>query len=201
MINSRIVCVVDDDDVCRLRVRFLLEAQGLRVRDYSSPKQFLLDGNHDAACVVMELRMPEMAGLGIQEEIACRMAGLPVVILASRCDVQHAVRAMKAGAWDFLSKPFADEALMASVLRAVESSRDGRMRAEEAKAAAALLTSLTDRERQVFDQLVTGRRNKMVAHDLGISPRTVEVYRARIMQKLHGNKIADLVRVAVAAGQ
>ena len=145
--------------------------------------------------------MPDMSGLELQEEVARRHLDLPVIIMTGHGDVPLAVRAMKAGAVDFLEKPFDDEKMLGSVRRALEIGSKARSRKAEAKAAKNLLASLTPRERGVLDKLVQGRSNKVVAYELGISPRTVEIHRAHIMGKMDASSLSDLVRVVLAAEQ
>jgi two-component system response regulator FixJ len=142
-----------------------------------------------------------MSGLELQEEVARRHLDLPVIIMTGHGDVPLAVRAMKAGAVDFLEKPFDDEKMLASVRRALDIGSKARSRNAEAKAAKTLLESLTPRERGVLDKLVQGRSNKVVAYELGISPRTVEIHRAHIMGKMDASSLSDLVRVVLAAEQ
>jgi two-component system response regulator FixJ len=140
-----------------------------------------------------------MGGLELQEEILRAGIQLPVIIVTGHADVPLAVRAMKAGAIDFLEKPFDGETLLHSVEKALKVGQQLRDRAEEAKAAQRILASLTARERDVLDHLVKGQPNKVVAYELGISPRTVEIHRARIMSKMRARSLSDLVRVSLAA--
>jgi two-component system response regulator FixJ len=145
--------------------------------------------------------MPEMDGLTLQEEVVKQKRGLPVVIITGHGDVPLAVRAMKAGAVDFIEKPFDDEMLLSSISRALEIGNKTRSEAAEASAAERLLALLTPRERTVLDQLVVGRSNKVAAHELGISPRTIEIHRAHIMDKMNARSLSDLVRISLAAGR
>ena len=140
-----------------------------------------------------------MSGLELQEEVVRRHIDLPVIIITGHGDVPLAVQAMKAGAVDFLEKPFNDDLMLASIRRALEIGSRARSRAAESKAAQDLLSALTPRERGVLDKLVQGRSNKLVAHELGISPRTVEIHRAHIMSKMEASSLSDLVRLVLAA--
>jgi two-component system response regulator FixJ len=140
-----------------------------------------------------------MSGLELQEEIAKREAHLPVIIITAHADVPLAVRAMKAGAIDFIEKPFDDGQLIGSIRRAFEIGSRTRSRSAETKLAKDRLAQLTSRERNVLDILVKGRSNKVAAHELGISPRTVEIHRAHIMDKLHASSLSDLVRIVLVA--
>jgi len=145
--------------------------------------------------------MPEMDGLELQEELARRGIIIPVIIMTGHGDVPLAVRAMKAGALDFLEKPFEEEAMLGSVRRALDLGRQKHDQMAEARAAQDLLALLTPRERHVLDQLVAGRSNKVAAYELGISPRTIEIHRARIMDKMNARSLSDLVRTALAAAR
>ena len=195
------VFVVDDDADIRDSMRLLLEVAGFKVRNFTSAKQFLADDSIKHGCLIADIRMPDMSGLELQEEVARRHLELPVIIMTGHGDVPLAVRAMKAGAVDFLEKPFDDEKMLASVRRALDIGSKARSRNAEAKAAKTLLDSLTPRERGVLDKLVQGRSNKVVAYELGISPRTVEIHRAHIMGKMDASSLSDLVRVVLAAEQ
>ena len=195
------VFVVDDDADIRDSMRLLLEVAGFKVRNFISAKQFLADDSSKHGCLIADIRMPDMSGLELQEEVTRRHIDLPVIIMTGHGDVPLAVRAMKAGAIDFLEKPFDDEKMLASVRRALEIGSKARSRKAEAEAAKTLLASLTPRERGVLDKLVQGRSNKVVAYELGISPRTVEIHRAHIMGKMDASSLSDLVRVVLAAEQ
>jgi two-component system response regulator FixJ len=195
------VFVVDDDADIRDSMRLLLEVAGFKVRNFISAKQFLADDSPKHGCMIADIRMPDMSGLELQEEVTRRHIDLPVIIMTGHGDVPLAVRAMKAGAIDFLEKPFDDEKMLASVRRALEIGSKARSRKAEAMAAKNLLASLTPRERGVLDKLVQGRSNKVVAYELGISPRTVEIHRAHIMGKMDASSLSDLVRVVLAAEQ
>jgi two-component system, LuxR family, response regulator FixJ len=199
--NEEYVFVVDDDADIRDSMRLLLEVVGFKVRNYTSARQFLDDDSPKQGCLVADIRMPDMSGLELQEEVAKRHLDLPVIIMTGHGDVPLAVRAMKAGAVDFLEKPFDDEKMLSSVRRALEIGSRARSRNAEAIAAKSLLASLTPRERGVLDKLVQGRSNKVVAYELGISPRTVEIHRAHIMGKMEASSLSDLVRVVLAAEQ
>jgi two-component system response regulator FixJ len=199
--SDEYVFVVDDDADIRDSMRLLLEVAGLKVRNYTSARQFLDEGAPRQGCLVADIRMPDMSGLELQEEVAKRHLDLPVIIMTGHGDVPLAVRAMKAGAVDFLEKPFDDERMLASVRRALEIGSRVRSRNAEAVAAKNLLASLTPRERGVLDKLVQGRSNKVVAYELGISPRTVEIHRAHIMGKMDASSLSDLVRLVLAAEQ
>ena len=199
--NDEYVFVVDDDADIRDSMRLLLEVSGFKVRNYTSARQFLDEDSPKNGCLVADIRMPDMSGLELQEEVARRRLDLPVIIMTGHGDVPLAVRAMKAGAVDFLEKPFDGEKMLSSVRRALEISSRVRSRNAEHVAAKNLLASLTPRERGVLDKLVQGRSNKVVAYELGISPRTVEIHRAHIMGKMEASSLSDLVRLVLAAEQ
>ena len=193
------VYVVDDDADIRDSMRLLLEVAGFKVRCFTSARHFLADDHPKHGCLITDVRMPDMSGLDLQVEVTRRHIGLPVIIITGHGDVPLAVQAMKAGAIDFLEKPFDDDLMLASVRRAMEVGSQARSRSAESQAAKELLSSLTPRERSVLDKLVQGRSNKIVAHELGISPRTVEIHRAHIMTKMEASSLSDLVRLVLAA--
>jgi len=197
--NDDQVFVVDDDADIRDSMRMLLEVAGFKVRSYTSAKHFLVDDHPKHGCLIADIRMPDMSGLELQEEVVRRHIDLPIIIITGHGDVPLAVQAMKAGAVDFLEKPFNDDLMLASIRRALEIGSRARSRAAESRAAQDLLSALTPRERGVLDKLVQGRSNKLVAHELGISPRTVEIHRAHIMSKMEASSLSDLVRLVLAA--
>ncbi|MBV9694600.1 MAG: response regulator transcription factor, partial [Alphaproteobacteria bacterium] len=197
--SADIVHVVDDDESVRDSLGALLVSAGYAVRLYASATAFLADPPAQQGCVVTDVRMPEMDGLELQEEILRRGLGYQVIVMTGHADVPLAVRAMRSGAADFIEKPFDDEVMLESIRRAIEIGRQTRDRLAEARAAQNLLALLTPREHHVFDQLVAGRSNKVAAYELGISPRTIEIHRARIMDKMNARSLSDLVRAALAA--
>jgi len=194
------VFVVDDDPGVRDSLRVLLEVSGFAVRSFGSANQFLADGDAKHGCLIVDIRMPDMSGLELQDEIIRRQMELAVIVMTGHGDVPLAVRAIKAGAIDFLEKPFDSEAMLVSVRRALLALSEACSRNTQTKAAKDLLALLTPRERCVLDKLVNGRSNKATAQKLGISPRTVEVHRAKIMDKMAVSSLSDLVRVVEAAG-
>lgn len=199
MIEEQHVFIVDDDAEIRDSLRILLESAGLRSHSYASAREFLADGMTKVGCVVADVRMPDMSGLELQEEIVRRDEQLPVIIITAHADVPLAVRAMKAGAIDFIEKPFDDRQLISSIRHAFEVGTRTRSRSAEARDARNKLSLLTSRERSVLNILVKGRSNKVAAYELGISPRTVEIHRAHIMNKLHASSLSDLVRIVLVA--
>jgi two-component system, LuxR family, response regulator FixJ len=196
---ERQVSIVDDDAAFRDSIRMLLESSGYAVQVFASAPSFLSDGNMEGGCVIADIRMPGMSGLELQEELIRRRASIPVIIITGHGDVPIAVRAMRAGAADFIEKPFDNERILESVSRALEAGYHARNRAVEANKARELLALLTQREQEVLDQLVKGHANKVAAHKLGISPRTIEIHRARIMDKLAARNLSDIVRISLSA--
>jgi len=197
------IFVVDDDPGMRDSLRFLLEAQGFEAETYASAREFLAAGGAGkSGCLVADVRMPEMNGLELQQHLAGGGSRLSVILMTGHADVPMAVSAMRAGAFDFIEKPFADDALLDSVRRALERARARERTAPAAAPAdvARRLAALTPREREVLDHLVRGSAHKVIAHALNISPRTIEVHRARIMQKMAARNLAHLVQIMLTGG-
>ena len=195
------VYIVDDDADVRDSLCALLDSAGFVVTQFDSADAFLAAYDEQpVCCLVTDIRMPGMDGLALQEKLIERGARIPIIIMTGHADVPLAVRAMKAGAVDFLEKPFNDDRLVACVKKALEISEKERADESKATAAAESLALLTERERDVLLLLVAGHPNKVVAHKLDISPRTVEVHRGRLMEKTKARNLADLVRLALAAG-
>ncbi|MGZ3278438.1 MAG: response regulator FixJ [Caulobacteraceae bacterium] len=196
------VYVVDDDDTVRQSLQFLLKSARYDPDLYESAVQFLASAADLApGCVITDVRMPEMDGLELVQRLSSMGLAHQVVVMTGHADVQMAVAAMKAGAVDFLEKPFEDELLLAAVQAALEAEeRLTQSRATQARLAE-LLSDLTPREQQVLDGVVAGKMNKIIAYELGISERTVEVYRANIMQKTGANSLSELVRMALLSGR
>ena len=199
MATEPIIVVIDDNDGVRRSLRALLESSNFVVADYPSAIAFLADGPR-GDCLIVDVRMPQMSGLELQEELVRRGSTVPVIVVTGHADVPLAVHAMKAGAFDLIEKPFHDEVLLNSIGRALASGRATRTDAVEAKAADEKIGLLTGREHQVLEHLVLGQSNKIVAHELGISPRTVEIHRARIQEKMKAGGLSELVRIVRAAG-
>jgi two-component system response regulator FixJ len=201
MPENAAVHVIDDDEAVRHSLSFLFESAGLAVRTYDSAEAFLgVAAQLRAGCVLTDVRMPGMDGLALQRRLRDIGLRLPVIVMTGHGDVPIAVQALKAGAADFIEKPFDDELLLAAVRAALDADRRIREREAEAEEIAARLASLTPRERQVLERLVAGQPNKAIAHDLGASPRTIEVHRARVMEKMGARSLSELVRMALRAG-
>ncbi|HVS14119.1 MAG TPA: response regulator [Thermoanaerobaculia bacterium] len=192
------VFVVDDDDDFRDSVSMLCESVGLRVESFSSASEFLDGASPDRrGCLVLDIRMPGMSGLELQRELVERGASWPILFMTGHGDVPMAVTALKAGAFDFLTKPFSHQDLLDrihSALRFAEEERSREVRREEL---VERFATLTPREREVMELVVQGLANKVVANRLGISQRTVEIHRAQVMEKMAAESLADLVRMAV----
>jgi two-component system response regulator FixJ len=200
MSNGSLVVVIDDHESVRDSLRALLESSGLSVRGYASAVAYLEDGSV-GDCVLVDMRMPQMTGLELQQELNKRNSPVPVIVITGHGDVPLAVTAMRAGAFDFLEKPFDDDVLLDSIQRALAEGRRTVQTQTESRAAAALIAALTSREHEVLDHLVLGKSNKLIAHELGISPRTVETHRARLQEKLKARGLSDLVRLTRAVDQ
>ncbi len=196
--SEPVVHVIDDDDSARDALAFLLEASDFLVRTYPSALAFL-DVLPEAAagCVITDVRMPDMTGLELVQRLSELQAGFPVIIITGHGDVPMAVEAMRAGVSDFLEKPFSEQRVLEALARARALAPVGeaayRARAEVLER----LGSLSERERQVLDRVVAGQANKIIARDLDISPRTVEIYRAKLMSKMQADSLASLVRMAM----
>ncbi len=195
------VYVVDDDDAVRDSLALLLEASGLRVEAFAAAAEVLVRCRDERpACVITDVRMPEMDGLELQQRLARLHAHLPVIVITGHGDVPLAVQAMKAGAVDFIEKPFSDDVILASIETAVARERRGAGPSAIVGEFGNRLARLTPREREVFHQLIVGHPNKVIAYNLGISARTVEIHRARVMEKMEVRSLPELVRLAIEAG-
>lgn len=193
-----VIYIVDDDAAIRESLRALLGTAGFSVRDYSSAREFLADHPWKRGCLILDIYMPGMDGLALQQEVVRLGIDLPIVVMTGHGDVSMAVRAMKAGAVDFVEKPFGDELLFQCVEAALKVDTQMKCRHAEAEVARNALKLLTPREHNVLEQLVAGQTNKGAARELGISSRTIEVHRARIMSKIKAHSVSDLVRAALA---
>jgi RNA polymerase sigma factor (sigma-70 family) len=192
------VFVVDDDPAMRESLRWLIESVGLEVATFPSPQEFL--HIYDAAkpgCLVLDMRMPGMSGLELQEELHERGANIPIIIITGYAEVPMAVRALKAGAVDFIEKPFSDQLLLDRIQHAIEVDRQARAAQARQADIATRIGSLSPREREVMDLVVQGNANREIAETLGLSPKTVEVHRARVMEKMKVDSFAELIRVVL----
>jgi FixJ family two-component response regulator len=199
--SGPVVHVVDDDEGMRTALCRLLEAAGYEARPHASAGDFLLADLVDRpGCVLLDLKMPGPSGLDLQEALAKREEPLPVVFLTGHGDVPSSVRALKAGASDFLTKPVERETLLAAVESALAEDAFRRAEREELRALQQRYETLTAREREVMVHVVAGRLNKQIAADIGAAERTVKAHRARAMEKMHVDSLADLVRAASRLG-
>ncbi|HET7883780.1 MAG TPA: response regulator FixJ [Acetobacteraceae bacterium] len=199
MAETALVHIVDDDASVRDSLSILLESAGFVVRAYDSAPAFLeAASDRQAGCVLTDVQMPELNGLELQRRLAERGIRLPVIVMTGHADVPIAVEALKAGASDFLEKPFDDEHLITAVTAAIAASQRVHDEAAAVADIAARLATLTPREREVLEGLVAGHPNKTIAYDLGSSPRTVEVHRARVMEKMGARSLPELVRMTIA---
>jgi two-component system, LuxR family, response regulator FixJ len=200
MSGEATVYVIDDDEAVRESLAFLLASARVPVRTFDSAQAFLASlADLDPGCVITDVRMPGMDGLELLQQLRAKRVQLPVIVVTGHGDVPMAVEAMKIGAADFLEKPFDDDVLLASVRAALNRHEKDAHREAERKQVLDRMAALSTRERQVFDALVQGHPNKVIAFDLGISPRTVEIYRANVMTKMHANSLSDLVRMGLVA--
>ncbi len=196
-----IVFVVDDDQAIRRSLKWLIESVGLQVETYASADDFMSSYYPGrAGCLLLDVRMPGMSGLELQEHFARNDIHIPIIIITGHGDVPMAVRAMKAGAIDFIDKPFNDELLLESIRNALAIDQQQREFQSRRAEIAARLAHLTPREHEVMEMVTEGRSNKEIAMDLGVSAKTVEAHRARVMEKMEAGSLAELVRMVMAAG-
>ena len=196
--NNDKVYVVDDDEAMRDSLKWLLESSGLEVELFASGEAFL-DAYEEGfrGCLVLDVRMPGMSGLDLLERLRARASTLPAIIVTGHGDIPMAVAAIKKGAADFIEKPFGDKAMLNLIESCMKQDRARAAKRAEDAAVARRLESLTQREREVLSLIVDGQLNKQVADELGISIKTVEVHRSRVMEKMHASSIAELVRLTL----
>jgi two-component system response regulator FixJ len=196
--TARAVHIIDDDQALRESLAFLLRAAQLEVRSFDSAKTFL-DTLPDASvgCVITDIRMPDMSGIDLLRRLKEIKVGVPVIVITGHGDIALAVEAMKIGAADFFEKPFNDDQLVASVRAALQQQQGQTKRDAERAVIEHRISALSARERDVLAGLIEGHANKQIAFDLGISPRTVEIYRANLMHKMQADSLSDLVRMAL----
>ena len=195
-LESSIVYVIDDDESARGSLAFLLDVAGLRVRSFASGDEFIdTSPPLKSACIITDVRTPGMGGVDLTRRVKQTAASVPVIVITGHADVPMAIEAMKAGASDFIEKPFEDDTIISAIRRAMSEKAEGDAAAEERREIEARLSLLSGRETDV----VEGKANKMIAFDLDIRPRTVEVYRANAMMKLQAKTLSDLVRMVTIA--
>jgi two-component system response regulator FixJ len=195
------VYLVDDDEAVRRSVGFMLKTSGHKVEAFVDGDAFLKESRKlDPGCVLLDVQMPNVTGLEVQEQLRQRGISLPVVVMTGHGDVDVAVKAMKAGAVDFIEKPFDKETMLEAVDEACDKLARSEKKSRRREEAELLVNGLTDREHDVLEGLVKGYPNKTIGYDLGISSRTVEIHRANLMRKLEVHNLSDLLRIAFAAG-
>ncbi len=200
MSNQPTVFVVDDDQAMRNSLKWLIESVAMNVETYESADAFIhsyYPGR--SGCLLLDVRMPGMSGLELQEYLTSNQIAIPVIIITGHADVSMAVRAMKSGAVDFIEKPFNDELLLESIRHAMALDEKQRGKQSEMAEIATKLARLTPREHEVMVMVTNGRANKEIASSLGVSAKTVEAHRARVMEKMEANSLAELVRMAISA--
>lgn len=192
------VFIVDDDQAVARSLRWLIETVRLKVETFSSAQEFL-DGYESSkpGCLVLDVRMPGMSGLDLQERLAAQRIHVPIIFITGHGDVQMAVRAVQSGAFDFVEKPFNDQDLLDRIQKAIVFDTGRRSKNMQRVQLGSLFASLTPREREVLDLVVEGMSNKAIANSLGLSAKTVEVHRAKVMEKMHARSVADLVKMAM----
>jgi two-component system response regulator FixJ len=201
MSDKRLIHIIDDEEAIRRSAGFMLKTSGFAVETWPSGVAFLKEVRHARiGCILLDVRMPEMDGLEVQQALIERGVAMPVIVLTGHGDISIAVRAMKAGAVDFIEKPFEKAVLLVAIDAAFARLDEGDERASRAAEAQVALGALTGRERDVLAGLAEGHPNKTIAFDLGISPRTVEVHRANLMSKLGVRSLSEALRIAFAAG-
>ena len=194
------VYIVDDDPSVRHSLTWLIESVGQRVQTYASPSEFLQEYREgDAGCLILDVRMPEISGLDLQEQLIKAGFTLPIIIITGHADVPMAIRALKAGAFDFIEKPFNDQLLIERIQQAIEHCQNLTKKNQRRQKVIERLSKLTAREKQVLDGVVAGKSNKVIAKELDISIKTIEVHRANLMAKMEADSLSDLIRKTLSA--
>ena len=196
-----IVFIVDDDDSVRKALTRLINSVGLNVETFASAHDFLKRQPHNGpACLVLDIRMPGLSGLDLQDELVAAGRTLPIIFISAHGSIPISVRAMKAGAVDFIEKPFEDQTLLDAINQSLKKDRLAKLEQAELREIQQRVDSLTPREREVFAHVVSGELNKHIAFELGTTERTIKAHRARVMKKMQANSLADLIRLAEKVG-
>ena len=199
--TAPVVIVVDDDQSIREALQGLLRSVGLGVRTHGTVQDFLAQGMPEGpCCLVLDVRMPGQSGLELQDELGRAGVGAPIIFITGHGDIPMSVRAMKGGAIEFLSKPFRDQDLLDAIQQAIEADRGRWQKSAQASVLRENFEGLTPREKRVLTHVVTGRLNKQIANDMGVSEITVKVHRGQVMRKMHARSLPDLVRMADRLG-
>ena len=194
--ESPTIFIVDDDPAIRFAMQALMDSINLKHEIFASGDEFLeKEAEQRPGCLVLDIRMPGLGGLELQEELLRRNSTLPIIFITGHGDVPMAVEAMQKGAVDFIQKPFRDQDLLDRISEALKADKERREEHQKHAEVAERLERLTNREREVFDLVVTGKPNKVIAYELGVSQRTVEIHRARVMEKMQAKSLADLVKM------
>lgn len=196
-----IVFVIDDNSSIRQALERLIRSVSLKVKTFESAREFLSSGKYEGpSCIVLDVRMPGLSGFDLQEALISSKCDIPIIFLTGHGSIPQSVRAMKAGAVDFIEKPFDDSLLLDAIRKALDKASEARVNEAGIEMIRSRVRSLTPREHQVFTQVIRGRLNKQIAFDLGTVEKTIKVHRARVMQKMQAESVADLVRMAEKAG-
>jgi FixJ family two-component response regulator len=195
--DAPIVFIVDDDDSVRKALTRLVKSVDLNVETFASADDFLKRDSHNGpACLVLDIRMPGLSGLDLQDELVAAGRTLPIIFVSAHGNIPLSVRAMKAGAVDFIEKPFEDQTLLDAIHQSLKEDRQAKLKQAELREIQRRVDSLTPREREVFALVVSGKLNKQIAFKLGTSERTIKAHRARVMKKMQAKSLADLIRLA-----
>jgi FixJ family two-component response regulator len=199
--DDAIVFIVDDDDSVRRALARLIKSVDLSVEAFASAHDFLKRQPHNGpACLVLDIRMPGLSGLDLQDELVAAGRTLPIIFISAHGNIPLTVRAMKAGAVDFIEKPFEDQTLLDAINQSLKKDKQAKLEQAEVREIQRRVDSLTPREREVFALVVTGKLNKQIAFELGRTERTIKAHRARVMKKMQANSLADLIRLAEKVG-
>lgn len=202
MAEEQTIFIVDDDPDVLASITLFLKSAGLRCQAYTSASDFLNTCSlHDGGCLVLDIRMPGLSGLELQRHLCSRGVKLPIIFITGHGDVPMAVQAMKSGAMEFLQKPFREQELLDSIYQALEFNQRQRQQLAQQQEIRRRIHNLSKRETDVMQRMVEGDMTKVIADELGLSPRTVEIHRARVMEKMHAKTLAQLVQLVIQSGE